>query len=163
VVHRCLQYIADDQAYEWCDQEAISAMLQEEGTGNENLAQAAEKVCDALRMTLADERGRWLLAAHEEAVCEYPVTVCRNGVSHGLVLDRSFVDADGSRWIIDYKTSTHEGGDLAGFIESEEKRYREQLENYRDALQIIEPGRQIRVALYFPLLQVFREVSTLAG
>ena len=31
------------------------------------------------------------------------------------VMDRVRID-DGRHWIVDYKTSTHEGGNLAGFL-----------------------------------------------
>ena len=85
----------------------------------------------------------------------------KNGDSRRLILDRSFICEDGNRWIIDYKSSTHEGGDLEGFIQSELQRYREQLLNYREAMRSLEPERPIRVALYFPLLQVFSELTDL--
>ncbi len=159
VVHRCLQFIAERQIGGWCDDAAIRGMLQEEGVGLETLDAAVAKVSKALQMTYADERGQWLLAAHEAAVCEYALTVCENGKPRRLVLDRSFVDRDGNRWIVDYKSSTHEGGNLAGFIESELERYRAQLLGYRDAMRLLEPDRLIRVALYFPLLQVFSELT----
>ena len=46
------------------------------------------------------------------------------------VIDRTFVDESGVRWIIDYKTSDHQGGDIENFFESERERYQEQLERY---------------------------------
>jgi ATP-dependent exoDNAse (exonuclease V) beta subunit len=64
---------------------------------------------------------------------------------------------EGTRWIIDYKTSSHSGGDLEGFLASEEERYREQLARYREALAINET-RPIRTALYFPLLDRLLEL-----
>jgi ATP-dependent exoDNAse (exonuclease V) beta subunit len=75
------------------------------------------------------------------------------------VIDRTFVDADGIRWIVDYKSSAHEGGNLEGFIDNEIKRYTPQLANYRNAMQLLEPERTVRTVLYFPLLGVFREVE----
>ena len=60
-------------------------------------------------------------------------------------------------WIIDYKTSTHEGGDLGGFLDQESERYRPQLEKYA-ALYKAFSDSEIRVALYFPVLQTFHEV-----
>jgi ATP-dependent helicase/nuclease subunit A len=33
-----------------------------------------------------------------------------NGERRQLVIDRSFTDAEGKRWIVDYKTSSCEGG-----------------------------------------------------
>ena len=79
-----------------------------------------------------------------------------DGLPRNLVLDRSFVE-DGTRWIIDYKTSSHSGGDLEGFLKNEADRYREQLQLYREAVAINET-RPIRTALYFPLLDRFCEV-----
>ena len=46
------------------------------------------------------------------------------------VIDRTFVDADGTRWVVDFKTSPHEGGDLEGFLDAEVKRYAAQLQRY---------------------------------
>ena len=46
------------------------------------------------------------------------------------MIDRTFIDENGVRWIIDYKTSAHEGSDLENFLEQEKERYREQLERY---------------------------------
>jgi hypothetical protein len=66
------------------------------------------------------------------------------------------VDQQGVRWIVDYKTGMHEGADLEAFLDSEQARYREQLERYA-ALMAQLGGEPIRVALYFPLLQGWRE------
>ena len=41
----------------------------------------------------------------------------------------------GVRWIIDYKTSVHEGADTAAFLDNELERYRGQLERYAALLQ----------------------------
>ena len=46
-----------------------------------------------------------------------------------VVVDRTFV-ADGVRWIVDFKTGTHEGADREGFLDREQERYRDQLERY---------------------------------
>ena len=44
-----------------------------------------------------------------------------SGVSGGrlrsVVIDRCFVDRDGVRWVVDYKTSAHEGGGLEEFLD----------------------------------------------
>jgi len=76
-----------------------------------------------------------------------------------LVLDRTFVE-NGTRWIIDYKTSSHGGGDLEGFLDNEASRYREQLQRYQVAMAITET-RPIRAALYFPLLDRLCEYAAL--
>ena len=73
-----------------------------------------------------------------------------------MVLDRTFI-ANGTRWIIDYKTSSHSGGDLEGFLENEAGRYQDQLQRYRDAMALTET-LPIRTALYYPILDRFKEV-----
>ncbi|MCW5621848.1 MAG: hypothetical protein KIS79_12130, partial [Burkholderiales bacterium] len=77
------------------------------------------------------------------------------GIVH-VALDRTFVDEHGTRWIIDYKTSTHEGGELEAFLDREQLRYREQLERYARIMHALD-GRQVRLGLYFPLLGGWRE------
>jgi ATP-dependent exoDNAse (exonuclease V) beta subunit len=110
----------------------------------------------AIDSCLASGPGRWLLADHEDARSEYAITAVIDGTPRNLVLDRTFI-ADGERWIVDYKTSSHGGGDLEGFLASEAERYAGQLARYREALSITET-RPIRTALYFPLLDRFLEL-----
>ena len=74
-----------------------------------------------------------------------------------IIIDRSIVDEHGDRWIVDYKTSSHEGGDLDGFLAEEAQRYRPQLQRYAELAQHSGAGR-LRAALYFPLLGQFREI-----
>jgi ATP-dependent exoDNAse (exonuclease V) beta subunit len=75
-----------------------------------------------------------------------------------VIVDRTFVDADGTRWIVDYKTGTHEGADVEAFLDREQERYRGQLEQYAALLRVLDP-RPIRLGLYFPLLNGWREWS----
>ena len=82
-----------------------------------------------------------------------------HGELRRLVIDRTFVDAEGVRWIIDYKTGVHLGGDLEGFLDREQDRYSAQLERYAEAFRRLE-DRPLRTALYFPLVRGgWREVD----
>lgn len=165
VVHRWLQAIAADGVDLYDDDEidrqrpALRRKLRQLGTEKRILQQAENRVADALKKTLRDRKGRWILSdQHETAAVELPITVAGPHGFENSVIDRTFVCADGIRWIIDYKTSSHEGGDLQAFLTSEATRYRPQLTRYRDALRESE-NREIRTALYFPLLQVFHVVD----
>jgi ATP-dependent helicase/nuclease subunit A len=62
------------------------------------------------------------------------------------------------RWIVDFKTGTHEGGGLEQFLDQEVRRYREQLQRYARLMCSFRPGQQVRAALYFPLMRQWREV-----
>ena len=74
-----------------------------------------------------------------------------------VIIDRTFVDADGTRWVVDFKTSPHEGGDRDAFLEEEVKRYRGQLQRYAHFARGLGP-QPVRAGLYYPLLGEWREV-----
>ena len=160
VVHRMLQRIADDGAAGWDEarlQQAlpgIRQLLAEAGVREEELAAAAQEVSQAVLNSLDDEHGRWLLSAHAEARSEYALSLLEDGKLKTGIIDRSFVDADGTRWIVDYKTSRHSGTDLDAFLERERLRYAPQLERYASLIRGLE-ARRVKVALYFPLLRRF--------
>ena len=110
----------------------------------------------ALNGILADPRGQWLLAEHEEEQSEYALSGVYGGSVVNIIIDRTFVDADGARWIVDYKASRHESGDVEQFLDLQRERYRGQLEKYATIMSALD-ARPIRLGLYFPLLRGWRE------
>jgi hypothetical protein len=162
VAHRWLQRVAVDGAAQWPPQRisglanAVAAELRLAGVGDAQLPDASARVLAVLTGSVADEYGRWLLDAdHRDAHAELPLTLWTDAGPERMVLDRTFIAADGVRWIIDYKTSIHEGSGLDAFLDSEVERYRTQLERYAGAMALLE-SRPTRVGLYFPLLGAFR-------
>jgi len=164
VVHRELQRIARDilrsgdgdaaqRLRRWQDE------LAELGVPAPMRKAAVERVESAVVRTLADARGQWLLdARHRDSATELALTGRLGSDIVRVVIDRSFVDAAGVRWIVDYKTSRHEGAGLEDFLDSEQERYRPQLERY--AFLVRRRGPQpVRLGLYFPLLSAWREWS----
>jgi ATP-dependent exoDNAse (exonuclease V) beta subunit len=163
VVHRYLQRITVDGPGKWDEKRlqrekpAIEASLRDENMPETRLESARERVITALRTTLASDRGRWLLdPAHDEASAELRLSGILDGHLTNVIIDRTFRDAEGRRWIIDYKTSSHEGGDRKDFLDREAERYRRQLERYADLLSGLYPGQPIALGLYFPLLDGWR-------
>ncbi len=132
-------------------EEAVAKLLIRTGLVGPTLGPAKERVLRALRQALADPRGRWVLGPHGEAQEEWELTARVDGRPRRMTLDRTFVDADGVRWVVDYKTGSHLGGSLDEFLDRERERYRPQLERYARALRALEPRRPIRCGLYFPL------------
>jgi ATP-dependent helicase/nuclease subunit A len=113
----------------------------------------------ALKATLGDARGRWLFdAAHTEAQSELALSGLRGAQIINAVIDRTFVDADGTRWVVDFKTSPHEGGDRETFLDEEVKRYSAQLLRYAHLARQLGP-QPVRAGLYYPLLAAWREVD----
>ena len=117
----------------------------------ENLLRAME----AIRETLSDTRGRWILAEHEEAKSEWELTGEIGSSLRSIKIDRSFLDG-GVRWIIDFKTGWHLGSDANEFLNNEQDRYRSQLESYAKLVGALD-NRPIKLGLYFPLMKGWRE------
>ena len=158
VTHRLLAQVARDGIAAWSAERVtalhtrITMELRSEGVDDEQLAGAAADVDRALRGMLADPRGRWLFdPLHGDAVSEWELAAVDDGAIVHVSLDRTFV-ADGVRWIVDFKTGRHEGGDTQAFLAREEDRYRAQLERYARIVRGFD-SRPIRVALYFPLVE----------
>jgi len=154
IVHRWLQRMADDALEGWSTQRVVSlwpqfcSELRRHGVPDSELEIAANLVSTALINSLLDERGRWLMGPHAEAWTEYAVHT-RDGKRH--VIDRRIREADGTCWVVDYKTSRHEGASIETFLERERERYAPQLARYAQAIGATHMG------LYFPLLRGWKE------
>ncbi|MDE2460554.1 MAG: PD-(D/E)XK nuclease family protein, partial [Gammaproteobacteria bacterium] len=165
VVHRLLQRIAtaagdvQEAARRLVTDARVRSWLQQAGVPAADLPAAVQLVQDAVFRMLADDFGRQLLAARgPDAHCEFALSGIENRRLVTGVIDRSFVDNDSVRWIVDYKTSRHEGGERAEFLAREAERYRPQLKRYVTLMRGLEK-RPVKAGLYFPLLGTFHEVD----
>lgn len=156
VVHRLLEHVGRIGVERVTDAhrrrlvDRIPALLRAEGTGSQQLDESAAIVAGAIERTLSSETGRWLLSnAHPESACELPLTGIVDGRIVNAIIDRTFVDAHGVRWVIDYKSGYHAGGELDAFLREEAARYDVQLGLYRRLFEQL-GERDIRTALYLP-------------
>ncbi len=151
VVHRWLQRIAEDELRGW-DAKRVESLRPHferdlHRRGVQEPGRAAEWVVSAITNSISDDRGRWILGAHAEAKSEYRLRTRERT----LVIDRLFTDADGKRWVVDFKTSSHEGGNVEAFLDEQRKRYAAQIDAYAAALGGARRG------LYLPLLSGWRD------
>lgn len=162
VVHRYLQAVADEGTAGWDGarvaslREVFARDLARLGVPDTEMKGAVARAHDALAACLADERGHWVLGAHGDARSELRLTGVAGAEIVSVAMDRTFVDERGTRWIVDYKTGVHEGGDVEAFLDREQERYRPQLEQYAALMRGLD-ARPIRLGLYFPLLNGWRE------
>jgi ATP-dependent exoDNAse (exonuclease V) beta subunit len=163
VVHQMLRHIAEDGSA-WDAgriherRPAYLSALATLGVPADELAAAVDRVETALVRTIGDERGKWLLGMHDSAACEQSICGVLGDEIVSLRIDRTFVDEHGTRWVVDYKSSSHEGAGLDAFLDNERERYREQMNRYRRLFANME-DRPLRTALYFPLLTAWREIG----
>ncbi|MGH7485368.1 MAG: PD-(D/E)XK nuclease family protein, partial [bacterium] len=157
VVHRWLQRMAEDELRGW-DAARIDALtgnfrreLQRRGIRAPEVHAAGDLVRAALKNSVTDERGRWVLGPHPESRSEQRLRLRTGDGVRTYVMDRVFRDKQGERWIVDFKTSRHEGAGLEQFLDEQRKRYEPQLNAYAAAFE------GARLGLYFPLLRGWRE------
>ncbi len=163
VAHRLLQQLAlsatgpgrikDCSSYETVARQ----LLLYNGIPESGIKAALTRVLRALNNCISDERGQWILfEQHQDARCEYPVSAVAGTRIQHMIIDRTFIDKQGTRWVIDYKTGSHEGGNLDQFLDREQDRYYEQLERYARTMQQMEQN-PVRRGLYFPMINAWKE------
>ncbi|MBR9974067.1 MAG: UvrD-helicase domain-containing protein [Bacteroidetes bacterium] len=163
VVHALLARIGTEGAVFWTSagtqhrEVLLRFLFQDAGVSSPEDAElrAAEAAVDRM---LDDERGRWILEDHREAECEMALTGVDGEDVVSVRIDRSFITDDNVRWIVDYKTSEHEGAGIDTFLDSQTAWYAPQLRRYARLLGKWDK-RPVRAALYFPLLRHWREIS----
>jgi ATP-dependent helicase/nuclease subunit A len=127
------------------------------GVPDERLEAAVASVMAALLGAHGDARVRWMFkTGYRDDLREHALSGLWHGEVVRAVFDRSFIDEQGTRWVIDYKISEHSGGGREAFLDLQVERYRSQLERYAMLARRLGP-EPVRVALYFPLLRAWRE------
>ena len=133
----------------------ISAVLRGDCLPPTSVQRLVPRIRTALENTLRDAEGLWVLRAHDDAASEYALTSWAERRS-SVRLDRVFragatplVAGSACLWIVDYKTTTHGGEGVDGFLEKERAKYAAQMETYA---RIMKGSVQVRVGLYYPML-----------
>ncbi len=156
VLHRLLERVGrvgieslDDSLRERL-RRRVPILLSALGSAEDVLESSQNVVREALQQTLSSPTGRWILSGqHQDAACELPLSGVIDGQLINAIIDRTFIDQDGVRWIIDYKSGYHAGGDLERFLAEEAERYREQLDKYGQLFEQL-GAETVRCALYLP-------------
>ncbi|MEX2365369.1 MAG: hypothetical protein WD601_02100, partial [Pseudohongiellaceae bacterium] len=102
----------------------------------------------------------WLLdPRHDNSACELSISDYRHGFRKEYIIDRTFIDADNVRWIIDYKSSTPAPEEsLKDFLAAQAWQYRSQLERYAELFTEME-SRPVKTALFFTAIPCFHEIG----
>jgi ATP-dependent exoDNAse (exonuclease V) beta subunit len=119
--------------------------LRRTGLSHADRAWVTTQLRSQARAVVADTAGRWLLAQHEDDGREAPFTSVVDGELRHIVVDRTFVE-DGTRWIVDYKSTVLGGDDDE--VAAECQRHRPQLRRYAQTLGALD-DLPIRTAIYF--------------
>ena len=139
----------------------VQAILRGEGLSPTQAGTETVRALGALRSTLADPYGSWLLAPRSRAQSEAALPGNVTAESASLRADRTFFAGPHARsdenpdylWIVDYKTTELGARTQEVFLAKERQKYAPQMQAYAQAAVLAgnEPDRII-LALYFPML-----------
>lgn len=160
VVHKILWQITiyGIQRWQQLKQEHLeqqwSILLLQQGLAQAKLSESLALVRTAIANILTDETGKWILAdTHSQGKAEWALTTILNGEVKQIIIDRTFVDSAGVRWLIDYKIC-HQTA-ITTIIPA----YKQQLLLYRKVLMQCCHEKLIKIGLYFPLQAQFIRVA----
>jgi len=149
VMHEALQHNSKNLTFNYWVRR-----LRQLGVAQTQLEKLASDIQVALKNIFEDERGQWILTSHANAQNEYALTVSLDGKIQRFIIDRTFVDEFGVRWIIDYKAAIPHDESLEDFLIQQKQQYRAQLEKYAMAFNLLEKN-PIKLGLYFPLCKAW--------
>jgi ATP-dependent exoDNAse (exonuclease V) beta subunit len=159
-VHRLLAHIGAHGIRRWeqrgREQQRETAVRILLTLSAEHSSELSRQVLQAVDQMLSDDMGRWLLSDHSEAESEWAVTGIVDGRKEMVILDRTFVDDEGTRWIVDFKSAEHEGAGVDEFLDAQLRQHAAQLQKYSAVMRAYD-GRPQRLLLYFPTLRAWRE------
>jgi ATP-dependent exoDNAse (exonuclease V) beta subunit len=135
----------------------LLASLRGEGLSPAHAQREAARAVTALRNSLADPIGRWILSPHAGAANERSLATS----TAALRTDRTFLAGSSPRstnhedhiWIIDFKT-TEQGSRSSNLFEREERlKYNAQLHHYAAVRRALPDGHlPIQLGLFYPLI-----------
>ncbi len=122
---------------------------------HDDIDEAVGIIKQGFQKSKSDKRGQWILNQTEEN-SEYAILARHKDEFASIIIDKTFVDEQGVRWIIDYKTSQPGDMPLEQFYERAHEQHAEQLERYA-AILAQQEERPIKLGLYFPLFSGWYE------
>ncbi|WP_100622946.1 UvrD-helicase domain-containing protein [Candidatus Coxiella mudrowiae] len=158
VIHQLLEKISIEGVESWDEKRIINSKsfikrrLLQLGILFSKLNSSVTLIEKAIRLTLSHQKGRWILSPHYQHQSEYCISMMDKNEFIHYVVDRTFIDYQGVRWIIDYKSATRTEPNLSLFLQKQRILYESQLNRYAKAFQLLE-DRPIKLGLYFPLCQ----------
>ena len=157
VVHEILERISIEGIDEWPIEKVMALKpnwerrLEQLGTLTQYLDHYSNLMTHAITNIVNDPRGKWILSTHHrEARSEYALTTIQDDIPVKFIIDRTFIDENNIRWIIDYKISVPKDEPIEKFLLSEKECYENQLQQYANLFTTME-NRLIKLGLYFPL------------
>ncbi len=171
LVHAVLEQMVDEGIATWDAKRLAQRLpfyqqwLGQQGLKERELDEALRRTERSLANAIGNPLLRWALGStFIESQTEQPLTALEEGgLVSNHIIDRTFVDEAGVRWIVDYKTSLYQGKvddkkALGEFIQQQVEYYQPQLERYGRLFAELEDRPQ-KWVLYFSYIDQWVELN----
>jgi len=159
VLHRWLQFAAGQAINTQVEQPLLQRWRSELSALRvpaDRIDYALKRLTKAVSNLQTDTDAHFLFADYAEQQNEYTLSAFEQGVVTQYRIDRTFVDGNGVRWILDYKSTETRNQNVHAFVDEQvATRHRGQLEKYGVLMRQID-DRPIKLAVYFPMLAQLR-------
>lgn len=143
LIHQLLDLMAKNRITSRTQAEQFLRKQQQAyGIAHADETESHAQMQQALCQLFTDPQAAWILSnTHTHAESEYALHYLKdNNTAATVILDRTFVDADNQRWIIDYKITE----------QIDRARYEAQLTHYAEIMHRMDK-RPIQLGIYSPL------------
>jgi len=134
----------------------INYLLETHFIPDEYLDNYRQEISTTLHAICKCQKGRWILEQHTDAKNEYPISLVEKNTIKHYIIDRTFIDENGVRWIVDYKITALTDDDIENFEHIAWEQHHHQLVTYARYFEKTE-DREIKLALYYPKQQLWFE------
>ena len=132
--------------------------LKKRDQSERNVDKALDFISNSIKETLCDKDLQWIFDdSTENSRSEFSISTNQNGVIRTYIIDRTFVDKNNTRWIIDYKTGATVNENEADFIRTQSRLHRGQLSYYKNLFSKLE-SKKTRIALLFTAIPKLVEI-----
>lgn len=172
LIHEALEdYTASDEQSKFIDnlgnrREYWKLKLRNLAVSEKELEEALEFILESIKNTVTNPEFDWIFNNNaNDSHSEFPVSSLANGKIQTHVIDRTLVDSEGVRWIIDYKTGVpaqeekeNDEVKLSQFIAEQLQLHQAQLHRYKKLYEKLE-SRQSKTAILFTAIPRLVEIS----
>ncbi len=157
MIHAYLAYLGLDAVAQQSDAETLLKQAirfwqrssHRYGMPQTQLPQHLDELIIRLQPALNDKVFRWIIQPHQNAENELKLATVEGSENKEYTIDRTFIDEENVRWIIDYKTHVFSANDELEKIKQRMKtEHQDQLNNYRQLMTDIDTKHPIKTALY---------------
>lgn len=158
VIHKFIEQIGLEGLNKWDAMRlkmykgVIHSMLKEVVGNGQQLMRSVDRVCREISNAVQCDVFRGLAGNHRCDELELRVALKYNGKLNYLIIDKGFIDKDGTGMVVDWKSAIDKREDNVSFVQFQQGIYKRKMAMYKKAFAEIHGIDSVGASLYFTSL-----------